>query len=119
MSSITNWPILVLGLGSGSCSFPKRSNFSIGNGWLVTTRCLLFLCLIIVYKKMNHSPIRVRCGLQDETFLHCVCDCNFSRNLWIHLGFSNVDFFSIMDTHDWLKIGSLGPEAFTFSAGVW
>jgi hypothetical protein len=24
-----------------------------------------------------------------------------------------------MDIHDWLKIGSLGSKAFTFSAGVW
>ncbi|PNY00525.1 hypothetical protein L195_g023807 [Trifolium pratense] len=66
-------------------------------------------------------PVAIRGILpkKDETFLHCVRDCNFSRNLWLHLGLSNIDFFSIMDNYDWLKLGSLGPQAFTFSAGVW
>ncbi|XP_045821683.1 uncharacterized protein LOC123914526 [Trifolium pratense] len=63
---------------------------------------------------MNPSPTCVQCGLPYETFLHCVRDCIFSRNLWFHLGFSNIDFFSIRDNHDWLNLDYLGPQAFTF-----
>jgi hypothetical protein len=39
-----------------------------------------------------------RCGIQDETFLHCICDCNFSRTIWLHNGYTRLEFF--LHLHD-------------------
>ncbi|PNX67265.1 S-like ribonuclease [Trifolium pratense] len=60
-----------------------------------------------------------RCGLQDESFLHYIWNCEFSRSLWNHIGFNNLDFFSTIDVYDWLKLGATGSQAVIFSAGVW
>ncbi|GAU40444.1 hypothetical protein TSUD_397630 [Trifolium subterraneum] len=54
-----------------------------------------------------------------ETFLHCVRDCDFSRNIWHHIGFNDPTFFSFTDAREWRKVGSTGSQAYTFSAGVW
>ncbi|KAK2442044.1 hypothetical protein QL285_013270 [Trifolium repens] len=68
---------------------------------------------------MSHSATCIRCDIQDESFLHCIRDCEFSRSLWNHIGFNNVDFFSNLDVYDWLKLGATGSQALLFSAGVW
>ncbi|KAK2444790.1 hypothetical protein QL285_015789 [Trifolium repens] len=68
---------------------------------------------------MSPSTTCTRCGIQEESFLHCVRDCEFSRNLWNHVGFNNPDFFSNPDVYGWLKLGATGSQALIFSAGVW
>ncbi|GAU28886.1 hypothetical protein TSUD_293380 [Trifolium subterraneum] len=70
---------------------------------------------------MNPSSNCPRYGTHEETFLHCVRDCDLSRPIWHHLGFITPDFFSLSDAHEWLKFGSTGSQAFafSFSAGVW
>jgi len=65
------------------------------------------------------SAICSRCGLDDDTFLNCVCDCNFSRIIWHHVGFHDVNIYSNMDVIDWLKDGSMGPRSFLFVATAW
>ncbi|KAK2378357.1 hypothetical protein QL285_078917 [Trifolium repens] len=55
---------------------------------------------------MNHSFI-------------CIRDCEFSRSLWNHIDFNNLDFFSDLDVYDWLKLGVTGSQALLFLAGVW
>jgi hypothetical protein len=74
---------------------------------------------LLNHQKMNTSSLCTRCGLKVETFLHCVRDYIFSRNLWHHIGFSDPTFLSLMDAHDWLKVGSTDPQANFLSAGVW
>ncbi|XP_045797947.1 uncharacterized protein LOC123892169 [Trifolium pratense] len=74
---------------------------------------------LLNYRKMNPSASCVRCGLQDETFLHCIRDCEFSRSLWHYIGFTNPNFFSNMDVYDWIKMGTIGTHSLIFSAGVW
>ena len=66
------------------------------------------------------SVICSRCDLHNETFLHCVCGCIFFVMLWHHLGFTNSEFFSSVDTYEWLGgEGARGYQAITFSVGVW
>ncbi|GAU25827.1 hypothetical protein TSUD_30910 [Trifolium subterraneum] len=74
---------------------------------------------LLNHRKMSHSATCTRCGLQDESFLHCIRDCEFARSLWNHIGFNNMDFFSNMDVYDWLKLGATGSQTTTFSTGVW
>ncbi|MCI04211.1 hypothetical protein A2U01_0025255 [Trifolium medium] len=40
-------------------------------------------------------------------------------SLWHHVGFTDPTFFSLSTAYDWLKTGSTGSQAFTFSASVW
>jgi hypothetical protein len=67
---------------------------------------------------MCPSAICTRCGIQDESFLHCIKDCEFSRSLWNHIGFKDLDFFSNPDVYDWLKLDASDSQALLFSAGV-
>ena len=39
------------------------------------------------------SAVCNSCGLQNETFLHCIRDCSHSKTVWHHLGFVSADFF--------------------------
>ena len=50
---------------------------------------------------------------------HCVCDYNFSRTIWNHVGFNNANFFADMEVNRWLKEGSSGPQSFIFTATIW
>ncbi|CAJ2646060.1 unnamed protein product [Trifolium pratense] len=86
--------------------------------WLACHNSVPTLSLLN-HRKMNPSASCVRCGLQDETFLHCIRDCEFSRSLWHYIGFTNPDFFSNMDVYDWIKMGTVGTHSLIFSAGVW
>ncbi|GAU41508.1 hypothetical protein TSUD_302460 [Trifolium subterraneum] len=86
--------------------------------WLVCHNSVPTLSLLN-HRKMSNSFICARCGLQEETFLHCVRDCDFSRNIWHHIGFNDPTFFSFTDAREWLKVGSTGSQAYTFSASVW
>ena len=49
--------------------------------WLACHDSVPTLCLL---NHRNIAPLAtcLRCGLDDETFLHCVHDCNFSRIIW-------------------------------------
>ena len=73
---------------------------------------------------LNHRNIFTsanctRYGLHEETFLHCVRDCEFSRNIWYHFNFNHFTFFDYLVPPDWLKDGLLGAHSFTFAAIVW
>jgi len=74
---------------------------------------------LLNHKNITPSATCSRCGVQDETFIHCVRDCTFSVRLWHQLGFTNADFFSSIDAHDWLRRGAKGSQAIIFSVGVW
>jgi len=74
--------------------------------------------LLLNHRNISPSPLCSRCGLEDETFLHCVRDCNFSRIIWHHVGFHDVNFFADLDVIDWLKEGSSDPHSFLFSATI-
>jgi hypothetical protein len=67
---------------------------------------------------MSHTS--TGCGIQNESFLHCIRDSEFYRSLWNHINFNNIlDLFFNLDVYDWLKLGVTGAHALFFSAGVW
>jgi len=68
---------------------------------------------------MTSSALCSRCGLENEIFLHCVCDCSFSQFIWHHLGFHDENFFLDMEVSNWLKEGSKGHRSFIFTATLW
>jgi len=76
--------------------------------------------LLLNHRNIASSTTCSHCGgLDDETSLHCVRDCNFSRIIWQHVGFHDANFYSNTDVIDWLKGGSLGLHSFHFAATVW
>lgn len=77
--------------------------------------------ILLLLNHINIAPSAVcpRCGLEDETFLHCVRDCTFSRAIWHHVGFLDAYFFANMEVTVWLKDGSMGSQSFLFASCVW
>lgn len=71
------------------------------------------------HRNIAPSPICSRCGLHDETFLHCVRDCAHSKSIWHRIGFIHNDFFSTSVTHEWLKNNSVGHLSFTLATTIW
>ena len=61
--------------------------------WLACHRSVPTLSLLN-HINLAQSAICTRCDLQNETFLHCVRDCNHSRILWQQVGFTHSHFFS-------------------------
>jgi hypothetical protein len=44
------------------------------------------------HRNIAHYAMCSRCGLHDETFLHCVRDCTHCNHLWQHVGFNQAVF---------------------------
>ncbi|PNX55625.1 ribonuclease H, partial [Trifolium pratense] len=67
---------------------------------------------------MSSSSAYPRCGYFEESFLHCVCDCPTSKNLWFSIGFSAPQFYDTIDNISWIKEGTYGTSLNIFAAGV-
>jgi len=65
---------------------------------------------------MVASPLCTRCGDQDETFFHCIRDCQFSMEIWKKIGFTSQHFFSSTSAQVWLKEGT---KSILFLSGLW
>lgn len=74
---------------------------------------------LLHHRQIIASAICSRCGDFDETVLHCICDCTFSKIIWHHIGFSDPYFFAITDIEVWFKSGLKGSHASLFAAGLW
>ena len=74
---------------------------------------------LLHHRNMVPTTACPRCGNHDETFLHCVRDCTHSINIWHHIGFTTLDFFTNLCAQDWLKAGLTGSHSNIFSAGIW
>jgi len=94
---------------------PKKLKFLF---WLV---CQNFVPTLFSLnnKNMAYSALCSRCGLEDENFLHCALDCNFSKSIWHHVGFHDENFILDTKVSHWSKEGSLGNLSFIFAATVW
>jgi hypothetical protein len=68
---------------------------------------------------MVNSTICSRCGDQDETFLHCLRDCNFSIIIWQRIGFASQPFFFSNSVTDWLQEGAKCSWTSVFFATFW
>jgi len=67
---------------------------------------------------MAPSATCSRCEDGDETILHCLCDCRFSTNIWLQLGFAAQDFFNEGISHIWIKNNAAGTRSPLFLAGL-
>jgi len=81
--------------------------------WLACHNSLPTLSMLN-HRNIAHFVMCRRCGLHDETFLHCVRDCTLSKHLWQHAGFNQANFFSNEDATNWIKDGGDGPLLFPF-----
>ncbi|XP_024628936.1 uncharacterized protein [Medicago truncatula] len=94
---------------------PEKYKFLI---WLACQNVVPTLSLLH-RRNIAPSPTCARCGEEDETFLHCVRDCHFSRSIWQKIGFTGNDFFTATSAHDWFKIGMSSSLPDIFFGGLW
>lgn len=94
---------------------PEKYKFLI---WLACQDAVPTLSLLH-HRNITPSPTCARCREEDETFLHCVRDCHFSRIIWQRLGFTSNDFVTAALAYDWIKFGLSGTHSNTFIAGLW
>jgi hypothetical protein len=87
------WYLLItpytLGLGFGNSNFRKRSIFSFRNSNIrrtsVEDASPMPTISLLNHREMNPFPTCTRRGIQDESFLHCIRNFEFSRSLWNHI----------------------------------
>lgn len=80
---------------------PEKIKFLV---WLACHSSVPTLSLLN-HRNISTSATCSRCGQHEETFLHCVRDCEFSRNIWYHFNFNHSSFFNCLIPHEWLKRG--------------
>jgi len=109
----------VITSNSPSCSWiwklPEKIKFLF---WLACHNSVPALSMLN-HRNIAHFAVCSRCGLHDETFLHCVRDCTHSKHLWQHAEFNQSDFFFNEDAINWIKNGVMGPYSFLFAATIW
>ena len=86
--------------------------------WLICHNAVPTLSLMH-HRNMAPSATCSRCGEEDETVLHCLRDCSFSKSIWTNLGFSDQIFFTEGNAQNWLRNHTLGQRYSVFFAGIW
>lgn len=76
-------------------------------------------CSLLHNRGMLQSAVCQRCITEEESFLHCVRDCNISKSMWYNLGFRTQEFFQLRDVVVFLRNGLSGPKTNMFLAGLW
>lgn len=94
---------------------PEKIKFLI---WLACHEAVPTLYLLN-HRNMVASPLCTRCGDQDETFFHCIRDCQFSMEIWKKIGFTSQHFFSSTSAQVWLKEGTNSSKSILFLSGLW
>ena len=74
---------------------------------------------LLHHRHMAPSATCSRCGANDETILHCLRDCRFSKSIWFKLGFTDQIFFTEDNAHNWIKNKASGRRYSIFFAGIW
>jgi len=67
---------------------------------------------------LHHRHIAVsdtcgRCGEEEESFMHCVRNCRISAPIWQKFGFSDIEFYTSICAHDWIKGNARDPRVGT------
>jgi len=86
--------------------------------WLACHNVVPTLSLLH-HRHIATSATCSRCGEEDESMLHCLRDCSFSKNIWLKLSFTNHDFFGEEYALNWIKINATSVRSSTFLAGFW
>jgi len=94
---------------------PEKYKFLI---WLAIHDVVPTLSLMH-HRNIVVSAICGRCNDQEESFLHCIRDCKFSKPVWQQFGLSDIQFFAINCAHEWIKGNAKGPRAYIFLACLW
>jgi len=74
---------------------------------------------LLHHRNMAATATCSRCGDEDETILHCVRDCRFSKRIWHAIGFSDTIFFSDQNAYNWVNVAATGSRGMCFLAGLW
>lgn len=94
---------------------PEKYKFLV---WLACHNAAPTLTLLN-HRNIINSATCFRCGEHEESFLHCVRDCRFSKSIWQQVGFSSQAFFTSLSATDWLKEGANCSRSTIFLAGLW
>jgi ribonuclease HI len=94
---------------------PEKYKFFI---WLAIHEAVPTLSLLH-HRNIAPSATCERCGEVDESFMHCVRDCKFSKTIWQKFGFSDSNFYLTSSPQEWLKDNSKGPRSSIFFACLW
>ncbi|XP_024630761.2 uncharacterized protein [Medicago truncatula] len=86
--------------------------------WLVCHNAVPALSLIH-HHHIAPSTTCSRCGEDDETILHCLRDCSFSKNIWFNLEFTAQVFFTDGNASSWVRNNASGMLYSTFFVGLW
>lgn len=52
---------------------------------------------LLLNRGMLNSSSCPRCSANEESIMHCLQDCTFPRQIWLSLGFDNINFFLEQD----------------------
>lgn len=74
---------------------------------------------LLHHRNMAESATCGRCGEDDESFMHCIRDCKFSKPIWQKFGFSDTPFFTINCSQEWLKNNAKGSSSIFFLVCLW
>ena len=94
---------------------PEKYKFFI---WLANHEAVPTLSLLH-HRSIAPSATCGRCGEVDESFMHCIRDCKFSKPIWQKFGFSDSNFYSTNCSQEWIKGNSKGPRSIIFCACLW
>ena len=70
-------------------------------------------------RNLCDTPVCQRCGQDMETILHCLRDCDMSRNIWCMLDFGDDAFFSENQTLLWFKNSIRHRPTHIFVSAIW
>lgn len=76
-------------------------------------------CSLLHHRSIIQSNVCQRCYKEEESFLHCVRDCQLSKSNWHSLGFRDREFFQGYDVVAFLRSGMSRPNHKLFLAGLW
>jgi len=94
---------------------PEKYKFFI---WLACHDTVPTLSLLH-HRHIAASATCGRCGEGEETLMHCIRGCKFSKLIWQKFGFSETNFFSSSCAHEWIKGSTKGPRSTIFLACLW
>ena len=59
------------------------------------------------------------CGRQEETFLHCLRDCEQPQRIWSSLGVTDASFMQVTDHKHWVHFCLQCLDACVIFAAIW
>lgn len=83
--------------------------------WLACHNAVPTLSLLL-HCHIAPSATCSRCGEDDETLMHCLRDCNYSKIIWTNLSYIAKDFFD-ETAHNWLRNNATNTQSSLQASG--